>query len=105
MVIIYHFEEPGLDDVKMSVCIWCGVSVSNSLCSQACDSCAGPLWEAGGIMQVLKGSWVTDVRAKNIKRSVAGAEVARGALELEHNQGMNPPHMTDRKTAQFSGER
>lgn len=32
MVIIYHFEEPGLDDVKMSVYIWCEVSVSNSLC-------------------------------------------------------------------------
>lgn len=106
MVIIYHFEEPGLDDVKVSVCIWCEVSVSSSLCSQAWESCAGPLWEASEIMEILKGGWVTDrLSAKNIKRGVARAAAARSALELEHSQGMNPSSTTDGKTAQSSGER
>lgn len=58
-VIIYHFEEPGLEDVKMSVCIWCEVSVSNS-CAHKHATRAEPLWEANKISEISKGNWVTD---------------------------------------------
>lgn len=34
MVVTYHSEESALDDVQMSLCIWCEVSVSNSRAHQ-----------------------------------------------------------------------
>lgn len=75
------------------------------LCSQACNLCADPLWEANEISEISKGNWVTvDVGAKIIKRDVTKA-VARSCLVLEHNQGMNPPHRTEGETVQSYGGR
>ena len=98
--VIYHSEESGLDKLRMSVCIWCEVSVSSSC---ACKYVTPVLIPYGKPTKLVKYQrvigWLIDASAKIIKRDVARAAVARSILVLEHNQGMNPPHTTEGETS------